>query len=83
MDARRAKATSSDDPTAALACEPLLRPDDVARILNIGKRTFERWLSSGRFPRPDIKVGPKISLWKPATVRAWIEAESEANAQST
>ena len=80
MDARRTIATSSNDPQATIACEPLLRPGDVVRVLNIGKRTFERWLASGRFPRPDIKAGAKISLWKPATVRAWIEAEAAANA---
>jgi len=56
--------------------EQLLRPDDVARTLGIGKRTFERWLSAGKFPRPDIKAGPRISLWRPASVQAWIEAEA-------
>lgn len=64
-----------------VTCEQLMRPRDVARTLNIGKRTFERWLASGRFPRPDIKVGPKILLWKPATVTAWVEQVSVANAK--
>ena len=63
-------------------CEKLLRPDDVARTLRVGKRTLERWLSSGQFPRPDIKAGKRISLWRPGTVQAWIESRSEKTRMS-
>jgi excisionase family DNA binding protein len=76
MDTRRTRPTSTAQFQTTAVCEQLLRPDDVARVLNIGKRTLERWLSSGRFPRPDIQVGPKICLWRPSTVQRWIEAET-------
>ena len=81
MERRTGSLRPAHEPGTADACESLLRPCDVARTLNIGKRTLERWLSSGQFPRPDIKAGKKISLWRPRTVQAWIETQTRTQSQ--
>lgn len=49
-----------------------LRLDDVAQALGIGRRTLERERSAGRFPPPDLHIG-KAPLWKPETVRRWVD----------
>ena len=60
---------------AVVANERLLRPKDVTRRLNISSRTFERLLSAGSFPKPDLRIG-RVTLWKPETLTFWIESES-------
>ena len=42
-----------------------------------GERTLDRWISSGRFPRPDISIGGKVRYWKRETVEGWIVAQSK------
>jgi predicted DNA-binding transcriptional regulator AlpA len=49
-----------------------LRLKEVARSLGVDRRTVERQRSAGRFPPPDLKMG-KMPLWKPETIRSWIE----------
>lgn len=49
-----------------------VRLNDVARVLGISRRALERERSAGRFPRPDLKIG-RMPLWRPETIRAWIE----------
>jgi predicted DNA-binding transcriptional regulator AlpA len=53
-----------------------LRLDELAAALGISRRTLERERSAGRFPAPDLRIG-KMPLWRPETIRAWIERESE------
>jgi predicted DNA-binding transcriptional regulator AlpA len=48
------------------------RLDDIAQSLGISRRALERERSAGRFPRPDLTIG-RMPLWKPETVRRWIE----------
>ena len=45
---------------------------ELARLLGISRRTLERERSAGRFPRPDLTIG-KAPLWKPETIRRWID----------
>jgi predicted DNA-binding transcriptional regulator AlpA len=45
-----------------------------------GGRTLHRWISAGKFPRPDIALGGKIRYWKIGTVRAWIDARAAEGA---
>jgi predicted DNA-binding transcriptional regulator AlpA len=45
----------------------------------VGKRTFDRWISGGTFPRADIRMGGKIRMWKRETVLAWLEAQVAAS----
>lgn len=52
--------------------EPLLSIDDLARVLNCGRRTAERLLSAGKLPRPDLRIG-RMPRWRPESIRRWIE----------
>jgi hypothetical protein len=56
------------------AVEPLLWTFEVVirSLGGVSRRTLERERSAGRFPRPDLKIG-KRPMWKPETIRAWIE----------
>ncbi len=49
------------------------RLDELAEALGVSRRTIERERSAGRFPPPDLKIG-KAPLWKPETIRAWIDS---------
>jgi excisionase family DNA binding protein len=51
-------------------------PAEVAARLGIGKRTFFRLLSEGRFPPADLRLSPKLPRWEAATLAAWAEANS-------
>ena len=63
-------------PTSAVALDPsgrmALRLAELAQALGISRRTLERERSAGRFPAPDLAIG-KAPLWRPETIRAWIE----------
>jgi predicted DNA-binding transcriptional regulator AlpA len=49
-----------------------LRLAEVAESLGISRRTLERERSAGRFPPPDLHIG-KAPLWKPETIRDWLD----------
>jgi len=60
----------------ASAIEPLLKIEDLGRVLACDRRTVERLKSSARLPKPDLLIGSgcrQSPRWKPATIRAWIE----------
>jgi predicted DNA-binding transcriptional regulator AlpA len=42
----------------------------------VGERTVFRLISSGRFPKADIRIGGKLRLWKRETVEAWIASNA-------
>jgi hypothetical protein len=48
------------------------RIGDIATALGISRRAIERERSAGRLPQPDTVIG-RMPLWKPETIRAWIE----------
>lgn len=50
----------------------VLRLGELAESLGISRRTLERERSAGRFPPPDLAIG-KAPLWKPETIRRWID----------
>jgi predicted DNA-binding transcriptional regulator AlpA len=66
---------SSSDPQIV----PALLTKTMIRKLFIpaGKRTLDKWISSGVFPRPDIAIGGKVRYWRRETVDAWIETQSQ------
>jgi excisionase family DNA binding protein len=47
------------------------RIGEVASMLGLSRRTIERELSAGRFPKPDVRVG-KSPLWSRETLTRWI-----------
>jgi len=56
----------------------LMTAEDIAAVLRITKRTLLRYVSSGQFPKADIRRGPKFVRWLPATVGAWIGGSGES-----
>ena len=54
-----------------------LRLDELAAALGISRRVLERERSAGRFPPPDLTIG-RMPLWRPETIRAWIEGGGRA-----
>jgi hypothetical protein len=50
----------------------LWRLNRVASELDISRRALERERAAGRFPPPDKVVG-RMPLWRPETIRRWIE----------
>jgi predicted DNA-binding transcriptional regulator AlpA len=53
---------------------------ELATSLGISRRTLERERSAGRFPRPDLTIG-KAPLWKPETIRRWIDSGGKEGAR--
>ena len=68
--------TPAPAPATPDGLAPLLRAQAVALALGVSTRTLERLLSGRRFPAPDLRIG-RATLWRPASVRAWIDAEAD------
>ncbi len=66
---------------AAVVARLAWRKKEVARALGISERAFERERSAGRFPRPDLTIG-RMPLWRPETIRAWIDGQADGRAVS-
>jgi len=67
-----------DNPPVAIAGRivPLLwGKREIRAAIGVSEATFDRLLSSGRFPRPDVRIG-RMPKWRPATVHEWIDIES-------
>lgn len=55
------------------------------RYLPVSVRTFDRWITCGKFPAPDIKIeepakgktARAVRFWKRETVESWINARVE------
>ncbi|WP_316892601.1 helix-turn-helix transcriptional regulator [Ralstonia mannitolilytica] len=48
----------------------------VVAVSGLAKSTIWKWCADGRFPKPR-KLGPRVSAWPVAEVRAWL-ADPEA-----
>jgi predicted DNA-binding transcriptional regulator AlpA len=91
MTARPAAGPSSEAPRPTLALSLAdsvtpadvavgrltLRLDELAASLGVSRRSIERERSAGRFPPPDLTIG-RMPLWRPETIRAWIEGGGRA-----
>ena len=49
----------------------------ITGVTTLPRRTIERLRSRGEFPAPDKIVG-RVMLWRPSTIRAWIEGGAKA-----
>ena len=47
----------------------------------VGERTVFRPISSGRFPRADVRMGGKLRLWKRETIENWVRTTAEKSLQ--
>ena len=52
----------------------MLKLQQVADLLDIGKRTLERWIAKETFPRADFSHKARVKRWFPSTIRAWVDA---------
>jgi prophage regulatory protein len=53
----------------------VLRPHDVAKLLQVSKPTIYRWRADGTLP-PSIKYGPKVVGWPVEVIEQWLEEKS-------
>lgn len=51
--------------------EALVRLPEILRFVPVGKSTWWAGVKSGRYPKP-IKLGPGITAWRWADIRALI-----------
>ncbi len=60
--------------TTGDAIEPplLLRRLQVAHLIGVGGRTFDRLLACHQFPPADLVLNSKLIRWKRSTVETWI-----------
>jgi predicted DNA-binding transcriptional regulator AlpA len=56
----------------------LLKAAEVARLCGIGQRTIWRWVSTGKFPQPDLKNGSRLTRWRADSIAAWIDGQTES-----
>ena len=66
--------------TTAAQIKPLLNTEDVCKILNISRSTFDRMRAAGRIPKPDLYVGTgkrQSPRWEEKTIRRWIDQHSK------
>lgn len=50
----------------------------VAAYLAVSTRTAWRWVSEGRIPEPDVRIG-KTTRWRPQTVIDFIESIAQSH----
>lgn len=64
------------DATVELPALPELLTAAMIRtsIVPVDKRTMQRWIAAEKFPRPDLRVGPR-TFWKRETITTWIESQ--------
>jgi predicted DNA-binding transcriptional regulator AlpA len=77
MTTRRSPIDPPTDP--APSSRLTLRLGELANALGVSRRAIERERSAGRFPKPDLTVG-RMPLWRPETIRAWIDQQSHKGA---
>ena len=69
---------TADRPFGALPEIGFVRKKAVLEVLGISNTSFCRLQKSGRFPRPDLRFGERMPVWRAEDVRRWIaEGASE------
>ncbi len=56
--------------------DQLLSAARVRAILDVPDRTFRRWITAGRFPKADLRIGRALR-WKAETVQRFIDGISQ------
>lgn len=59
--------------------EPLLRPEAVARLLACSPKTVYAWAAMGSLP--SVRLG-RLVRFRPADVRRFVQAHTEANEEA-
>ncbi|HZL35890.1 MAG TPA: helix-turn-helix domain-containing protein [Tepidisphaeraceae bacterium] len=47
--------------------------------LGLGRRTVWRWLSEGKIPAPDVRIGEKVVRWRAERIEEWIDANTRTD----
>lgn len=71
----------SPEKAAANSARPgrIRRPRAAAPgILPISAATLWRWVRAGKFPAPVALCDGRVTAWRAADVRAWMESQGEA-----
>ena len=55
------------------------KPNNPAPVVPVSASTLWRWVRAGTFPAP-LKIGPNITAWRVADVRAWMQSQTVAAA---
>ena len=61
--------------TAADLSDPMLSLSDLAKILNMSRRTIERERAAGHIPRPDLVLAKRTPRWFRSSIVRWIQAQ--------
>lgn len=64
--------TSNDDKRSPAIVKLLLPIEDVVIMTSHSKRTIERRLKEGRFPKPTMSG--RLRLWRLVDIQAWVDA---------
>ena len=51
--------------------EKVMRLDEIADYLRVGKRTLQSWRASGKLPAPDLNIGSTLR-WRRQTIDSWL-----------
>lgn len=57
----------------SLPADPVLRINETARFVSLGKSTVWRLLAQNKFPRP-IKLTDKAVGWRMSSLQAWLDS---------
>jgi excisionase family DNA binding protein len=52
---------------------------EAARLLGMGRRTFDRFVATGVLPAPDVKLGRKFVRWRRSTIESAPDRLAEAS----
>ena len=69
--------TLEPPPTPPAIARLALRLDEIAESLGVSRRSLERARASGKFPKPDIRLGRTV-LWTPETIAGWLRKGGNA-----
>ena len=48
--------------------------EDLPEVIPFGRRSIDRMISSGAFPKPDRRIG-KRRIWTRDTIRDWLASK--------
>jgi predicted DNA-binding transcriptional regulator AlpA len=59
-----------------------LRLPQILRLIPVGKTTIWQWVKDGKFPK-QIKLGPKLAVWRKDEVDEFIEKQFHQNSKAS
>lgn len=67
-------------PSLPLPQEGFVRLNQILAVIPVSRSTLYKWISEGRFPKPEKPFGEGVSLWKANTIRQILESDDGAAA---